>query len=759
MNRFTKTCLLIPLLWLSNLTLLHAQKEANIWYFGRNAGISFNTEPPTVLSDSKMLTMEGCSSISDENGNLLFYTDGQIVWNRFHQKMSNGTGLNGNGSSTHSSVIVKKPYSDSIYYIITADEWPDINGQNKGVCYSTVDLSLDGGRGNVLEKNTQMITKSAEKIAATIHRNGSDIWIAIPEANTNNIVMFLVTANGIQQHHIIQSFFVSGYANWGQMKFSPNSKLLALSYPESLTSSPNTTVAIANFDNLTGTITNQRILMGSQNVYGLEFSPSSTFLYFASWLGVPSTSGIYQLNLTTPGSDFYTTCTKIFPIGKGQLQLAPNGKIYSTNDSFLSVIEAPDSAGLACGFIADAIHLRPMSSWFGLPTFYGKYVNKNRIGIDSTCLGDHTFIYATKDTANYDSAQWFIDDVIVQRPYFSFHHTFAASGYFKVKLVMFKQIFTDTFERDIFIKPSDIINPNLTDIQLCDGESTLLNAYKEPGISYKWSTGSSDSIINVNSSGMYSVKLTKLGCPLWDTAFVTVAPPFEVNLPPDALFCQNSSVNVSVNEPYGACLWSTGDTTHTITVNTAGKYSVKLTRGQCSMVDSITIFQTDVPNVSLGSDTLVCWNAPFMLNASFPHSQYQWSTLSSEPTINANRDGTYWVEVSNICGKASDTIDILTIDCTCSIYVPNAFTPNNDRLNDLFTPRLNCSTLEYSFQVFDRWGRIIFSSNDPAKGWDGNLQHISYGPDTYFWVVSYAMAPPIGNGEMQSKKGSVTLLR
>lgn len=758
MNRFTKTCLLIPLLWFSNHTLLHAQKEANIWYFGRNAGISFNTEPPTVLSDSKMLTMEGCSSISDENGNLLFYTDGQSVWNRLHQKMSNGSGLNGNASSTHSSVIVKKPYNDSIYYIITADEWPNINNQNKGVSYSVVDLRLNGGLGNIVEKNTQLVSKSAEKIAATIHRNGTDIWIAIPEAGTGNIVMFLVTENGIQLHHNIVNFYVSGYSNWGQMKFSPNSKLLALSYPDG-TSSTKTIVAIAHFDNLTGTISNPHFLRDGQNVYGVEFSPSSTLVYFSSWLGAAGTSGIYQYNVKDTTSLFYNACAKIWNVGKGQLQLAPNGKIYSPNDSFLSVIDAPDSAGLGCGFVADAIHLRPMKSWFGLPTFYGKYVNKNRIGVDSTCLGDHSFIYATKDTLLFDSAHWFIDDVKLQQPYYSFYHQFPASGYFTVKLVLFKHFFTDTFEREVFIKPINIIHPNLTDIHLCSGESTLLNAYKEAGISYKWSTGSSDSIIQVNTSGTYTVQLTKQGCPLWDTAVVYIAPPFQVNLPPDVLFCRNNSITISVSEPYGSCLWSTGDTTHTITVATPGKYSVTLSRDQCASVDSMMVYQTDTPTVSLGSDTLVCENAPFILDATFPHSSYQWSTQSAEPTLNANREDTYWVKVSNICGSATDTLTVYTVMCDCSIYVPNAFTPNDDRLNDEFKPILNCSTLAYSFQLFDRWGQLLFSSNDPAIGWDGTLKQIGCGPDTYFWVVSYAMAPPVGNGQMESKKGSVTLLR
>ena len=69
---------------------LHAQGEANNWYFGGNAGVTFNTKPPSELTDGRLVTTEGCSTISDVNGNLQFYSDGRSVWNRNHQKMSNG---------------------------------------------------------------------------------------------------------------------------------------------------------------------------------------------------------------------------------------------------------------------------------------------------------------------------------------------------------------------------------------------------------------------------------------------------------------------------------------------------------------------------------------------------------------------------------------------------------------------------------------------------------------------------------------------
>eukprot|EP01035_Chromulina_nebulosa_P055523 gene55523-76076_t len=94
--------------WLIAVPLsIQAQKENNIWYFGNNCGLDFSTTPPTALTNGKINTNEGCSSVSDAQGNLLFYTDGLTVWNKNHAVMDNGTGLKGNSSSTQSSVVVK----------------------------------------------------------------------------------------------------------------------------------------------------------------------------------------------------------------------------------------------------------------------------------------------------------------------------------------------------------------------------------------------------------------------------------------------------------------------------------------------------------------------------------------------------------------------------------------------------------------------------------------------------------------------------
>tara|TARA_B110000858_G_C17785847_1_gene467253 strand:- start:1544 stop:1972 length:429 start_codon:yes stop_codon:yes gene_type:complete len=122
-----------------------AQKEGNIWYFGENAGLDFNNGSPVALTDGMLNTSEGCASICDANGNLLFYTDGMLVYNKNHGIMPNGTGLLGHSSSTQSAIIVKKPMSNNLYYIFTVDDIFNTNGG--AVTYSIVDMSLDGGLG------------------------------------------------------------------------------------------------------------------------------------------------------------------------------------------------------------------------------------------------------------------------------------------------------------------------------------------------------------------------------------------------------------------------------------------------------------------------------------------------------------------------------------------------------------------------------------------------------------------------------------
>src|SRR5688572_4404211 len=126
------------------LSLVSNAQQDNNWYFGRMAGLNFSTGRPEAITNSTMSTMEGSASISDMDGNILFYTDGISVWNRNNQKMPHGTGLLGDQSTTQSAVIIPKPGSQTRYYIFTAD---DAGGPN-GLTYSEVDMLADNGKGD-----------------------------------------------------------------------------------------------------------------------------------------------------------------------------------------------------------------------------------------------------------------------------------------------------------------------------------------------------------------------------------------------------------------------------------------------------------------------------------------------------------------------------------------------------------------------------------------------------------------------------------
>jgi len=173
----------------------YSQEEASNWYFGNNAGIKFNTDGSvTSLSNGQLATDEGCATISDVNGDLLFYTDGITVWNRLHQPMSNanaatGTGLFGDPSSTQSAIIIPKPDDPNIYYIFTVDTSVRDGDSDEGFNYSIVDLSLNGGLGDItnLSKNTNLLEDSSEKISAVLKDcQTKSIWVITFASLTGN---------------------------------------------------------------------------------------------------------------------------------------------------------------------------------------------------------------------------------------------------------------------------------------------------------------------------------------------------------------------------------------------------------------------------------------------------------------------------------------------------------------------------------------------------------------------------------------------
>src|ERR1039458_4318412 len=177
--------------------LSRAQKQYDVWYFGDRAGLDFNSGTPISIAGGQINTIEGCASICDDKtGAILFYTDGDTVWNRNNQVMPNGTGLLGNFSSTQSAMIIGDPSSDNRYYLFTCDQGGYI-GPNKGVNYSIVDMTLDGGLGDITTKNVHLLDSATEKITAVRQPNSCNSWVIAHKFNSNAFYVWEVNDTGI----------------------------------------------------------------------------------------------------------------------------------------------------------------------------------------------------------------------------------------------------------------------------------------------------------------------------------------------------------------------------------------------------------------------------------------------------------------------------------------------------------------------------------------------------------------------------------
>ncbi|QXP78051.1 MULTISPECIES: T9SS type B sorting domain-containing protein [Winogradskyella] len=428
--------LLLFLLFLSTSIQLFAQNEASFWYFGNNAGLQFNAQAGTVtaITDGQINTLEGCTSISDSDGNLLFYSDGQTVWNQDHQKMANGdyfagTGLYGDPSSTSSGLIVPKPEDPDKYYIFTVDEPHQDNanaypnqftgtyaeggsvpyqddGFNNGFNYTLIDMTLNGGLGDVdiNQKNIHLVTydtsipienqyKCSEKITAVRAEDCSSFWVITHFGN--KFYAFKIDENGVESTPVISEIApyvpIEGYRrnSLGYIKTSPDaSKLIAANYGEATITGENASgnIFLYDFNNETGIISNPLEIYSAENgnsPYGVEFSAESKKVYATVSEGASGSGTSYVLQWDLESSDIPNSQQTVHTsnsISSGALQLGIDKRIYRaqlsynghpTISKYLGVITNPEADGLNVNYNEEGVLL----------DINGSNQNTSRIGL------------------------------------------------------------------------------------------------------------------------------------------------------------------------------------------------------------------------------------------------------------------------------------------------------------------------------------------------------------------------------------------
>lgn len=706
--------------------------------------------------------------------------------------MPNGSSILGSHTATQGVAITKVRGHDSLYYLFLNNAGIAISSF---LSYSIINMNLNGGKGDVVpsKKNIVLASTVSEKM---IIAGNCKQWLIAHHDNAPIFYVYDLFSTPLTPIPVLSYVgSPSGTTDYGigEMKIDPTFKTLALSCTWASYG-----VELYDFNSKTGIVSNPRHLdsSGIQNgSYGCEFSADASKLYVtisANGLfqydlssGIPATIKASKLLLK-----------KSMMIG---LRRGPDNMIYvvhggiSTN---FSRIRNPNALGLACGFEPDFLPFpfintkifngfgnyfyafsesdttrfkttinvcAGMSHKLSAP-FPGTYKwNDNDTSATKTIIGKDS-VYSVMSLreceVRYDT--FVIKAVPVKASHFLLDTAICASISIRInarsgsdsarwndsstlaskRLTMPGTYWVKSYSGCAVITDSVIIKAKpysvtdkVFDTTLCEGDSIKIAgplAYH----SYLWSGGntSKDTTLYVPAK-VYLIATDSIRCETerneYKLSFISLNSDLK-----DTFICNNDPVFVEarIDNQAAKYLWHTGERSSGILINTPGMNDVKISVGNCFIRDTFEVSQIFL-DVNIGKDTLVCIGEKLNLKANMENAFYKWSTGESSREISISTTGEYALSVSQGACTASDSIAIDFVKCNECIAVPNAFTPNQDSRNDIFHPVVKCAFKTYTFDVFNRYGQKIFTSNNSGAGWDGTFNTQPCEMGTYFYQI------------------------
>jgi len=535
-NMWLKVLALSALLCLQYIVSF-SQGQANVWYFGEGFGLNFNDNPPSILSDGntglKVSEGEGVGSISDANGNLQFYSNGQTIWNRNHVAMPNGTGLNGTGTTCQTAVIVPVPGSTTLFYMIATS-----SGGSDAVKYVIVDMTLDGGLGAV---TTASLDGGNGTVIIPSANNPGEGCVVIPKYDASNVptgdYWAIFHSEGTSNNYYLAEITSSGitYVNTQAVGFGTSNSVNQVcimktnSCFDKIATSfyVNARVEVLPFNNVTGVISAPTLILngtGAGNaflntqVYGLEFSPSGQFLYVTE-SGLNSRYTVFQFDITAGtgtnpaavlASRRYFTASGAAPYTPredrfGDLQLGPDGKIYfpsvDTNaPGKINCIPTPDVQWSATPTIGTGLEIEFWKYVYsfgtryqgeGLPPVLKNLLTEIRIFYSNACEGGTTnFSYVFGGAAS--SISWNFGDplsgVLNTSTSPAPSHVYNTAGTYTVTLTIIDNCGrTRTGTVDVIVKSGPQVS---LPTNMCVSQNILLSGTGTNAANYLWSLNS-----------------------------------------------------------------------------------------------------------------------------------------------------------------------------------------------------------------------------------------------------------------------------
>ncbi|MBT1685688.1 T9SS type B sorting domain-containing protein [Dawidia soli] len=604
-------------------------QRANIWYFGNQAGIDFNPVfdnppgAPEAITNPVMDALEGTSTISDRNGQVIFFTDGNTVWN--HDFDVVGTDIGGvNDNSSQAALIIPVPGDETLYYIFTTEEIPGTGTYR--LAYSLYDIKLNFPTGGLRAKNVTLFTRSTERIT------GNENWLIAHEYGNNIFRAYRITTAGIDNpifsgigsdHNIAFPTNAEGY-----MRLGPQNRLAVPIYTPGVSN----IVEVFDFIDSAGTVTNLRTINlnnTSGQAYGVEFGAGGNKLY-VSLLGSPS-SKLYEYAFDTLGIPHQPSGTPRmsdadYPQGLGAIVMGPDQQVYVAvkDQPALGVITVVPDTARASSFQIDAFPLAGGTvSRLGLPNFIQIISDAPQgpsIAHTGECMGSPTS-FTGSGTDPIDVLTWAFGDgggqsgVNLTEVEHTYPTTAVATTYIVTlsisnRCVGLVEVLRDTVT--IYPPPPD---PS-TSLSLCTPPMVIdANPTDTPGLEYLWEDGETTETLTISEPRTYFVTVTSTATQCSTEGAIRVNPALvTINLGPDAVACSapntGLTLNTGINIPNGhtwtlngANLGNTGPT-QPVDFSTAGTFTYIATYTgpapqNCVTRDTITFTVNQSPTVTL----------------------------------------------------------------------------------------------------------------------------------------------------------------
>ncbi|MCB0641246.1 MAG: gliding motility-associated C-terminal domain-containing protein, partial [Phaeodactylibacter sp.] len=289
-------------------------------------------------------------------------------------------------------------------------------------------------------------------------------------------------------------------------------------------------------------------------------------------------------------------------------------------------------------------------------------------------------------------------------------------------------------------------------------ETLILDAFVDGGADYLWQDGSDGTTFIVSSPGQYSVEVIGACNTVMD--LIQVDYEEEPNWPQvvaDTVICPGDSVVLDLGTAgVLSYAWDDGSTSPNYVIDAPGIYSVTMEWACGEYRVTIQVRWAEGLGVlDLGPDTLLCPTEVLELNAFVPgYTEYTWQDGATDLIYEVTLPGQYQVVVSDGCVILRDSIEVGWQSC-CAVFVPNAFSPNDDGVNDKFRPYFECALSQYELLIFDRWGALLYRGTDPENGWDGRHNGERMGTGVYTWMMTYR---ELGQ-DSQLEAGDLLLMR